>query len=181
MMTSWSAPAVSSEDLSAYTTAYESNFSATDQLNRLWAAAAEDRNYESARSVFWGLVNQGAGDDAAFVRAMLETAGFKLGTGTDAPMLDMDWDDERSGRLDAARRLSIDHATPQSKDPSLATDPDNLRFMLSDDNSRRGARWNADDRRYSDVCPGCWAASPGGTRCQNCTRAESQPEYVPDR
>ena len=171
-----------SHDVGAYSEAYQGNFSASDELNRLWSEAARDgRSFDAARTVFWGLVNQGEDADSAFVRAMLEAAGFRLGHGTDAPMLSMDWDDERSGRLNAARRLSIDHATPQSRDPSLATDPDNLRFMLQDDNSRRGARWTSDDRRYNEVCPGCWVPSPGGIRCQTCVSAEGQPEYLPDR
>ena len=143
----------------------------------MWDEAAEgDRSYDAARAVFWRLVNQDEGPDASFIRSMLEAAGYALGRGTEAPMLAMEWEDARSSRTDAARRLSIDHATPQSRDPSLATDPANLRFMLQDDNSRRGARWTDDDHRYSDVCPGCWVPSPGGARCQACVATDGRSE-----
>src|SRR5262249_3352230 len=45
----------------------------------------------------------------------------------------------------AARSLSIDHINPKSSFPDQTLRPENLRFMMRDDNSARGNRFDAED------------------------------------
>lgn len=160
--------AVEDAILAGQMAAYNNRFSETPELNALWQRAAEGTGrYEAARAAFWALVNTDSSPEAVYVRQLLEAAGFALGEKSAAPALGMTWDDGRETRMDSARALSIDHATPQSRDPDATTDPGNLRFMLQDDNSRRGARYDSDDRRY-DTCPACGQPSRGGQRCEDC-------------
>ena len=162
--------------------AFQSRFSESPELDALWLQASQDTvTFEKTRAKFWELVNHDSSTEAGYVRNLLEAAGFELDTGTRAPMLDMAWDDRRETRMDAARRLSIDHAIPQSRDQALSMEASNLRFMLQDDNSRRGARFNDNDHRYDDVCPSCWVRSPGGVECQTCIENKtSGPRYLPE-
>jgi hypothetical protein len=87
-------------------------------------------------------------DARNYVIAMLENAGYGLRDGTRAPLLKMNWRDTgHQHRRDMARRLSLDHLNPKDDFPWLATKPENLRFMLQDDNAARGKSFNHEDKR----------------------------------
>jgi hypothetical protein len=135
--------------------AYQSAFDQTPELSALWTeAAASAGSWSEARTNFWTLVNDSEGPDAEFVRTMLDRAGYELTGGDGAPML-RGYD----GASDPARRLSIDHATPNNPPPGvertadLTLEPANLRFMLQDDNARRGNRYDEEDRLYRPPDP----------------------------
>ena len=143
-----------------YARAYAQNLDKTPQLQRLWERAKSDAeesarkrgvvaDFASARAQLWELVNADPSNDAQFVRRMLDAAGFVIGHGDRAPMLAVEWRDRKSGRYDNARRLSLDHEVPQSKDRSKSMDGANLRFMLMDDNLRRGARYGNAEMPYN--------------------------------
>ena len=133
-----------------YQRSYASNFDKTPQLNDLWTRACKDADddFRSARRNFWTLVNTDSSPEAQFVRQMIQAAGFTVDDRECAPMLADEWDDRKKGRYNNARRLSIDHEVPQSKKPDLSMVASNLRFMLMDDNLRRGAHYGAGEKPY---------------------------------
>jgi len=126
------------DDDAALAAKYARNFDKIPAVLRLWeqavaAVGAEDAAFERVRQQFWRIVNSDKAPDAAYVRQLLKAAGFQLGKGDNAPMLRARWVDARTGRYENARRLSVDHEVPKSKDADRAVDASNLRFMLMDD------------------------------------------------
>ena len=94
------------------------------------------------------MVNTRDSSEAAYVRELLDLAGFELQGGSRAPLLRLETGAINSYRDRADRLLTIDHAVPQSKAPGMATDPANLRFMTGRDNSFRGSRYDGSDQPY---------------------------------
>jgi hypothetical protein len=122
---------------------YEAAFSETPEIARVWAEAAADAcTWGEARKNFWYLINTALSNDAFYIANMLERAGFVLQDGTKAPMLAVD------GAGDLARRLSIDHEEPKSIVTERTFDAENLRFMLQDDNGRRGTLYGKNEVLY---------------------------------
>lgn len=138
--------------------AFASRFSATPCLKTLWERAAlgspdTPEGFVSARREFWRLVNSSGSADAESVRAIIVTAGYELQSGTNAPLLKLQNWDHRTSRELSDRRLTIDHADPQSATRKQTLSSSNLRFMSQRDNSLRGDRYGADDmlvRRADD-------------------------------
>jgi RHS repeat-associated protein len=131
--------------------AFAGNFDQTEALRTLWNEAARGKpstreGFAQAREAFWRSVNTGTGENAATVRGILREAGYELQGGSNAPLRSMTGWDPRDTREIADRRLSIDHADPQSVSSGTILNPSNLRFMTQRDNSTRGARWDANDR-----------------------------------
>ncbi|NGN69006.1 hypothetical protein G5C51_34600 [Streptomyces sp. A7024] len=138
-------------DIRQYQTDFANRFSESEHLRRLWEAAAEesDDRYSDARASFWRSVNNDASADAAYVRKMLDAAGYDLGGEDRAPMHRLETDADNQNLDRSYRALTIDHAVPQSRSPGDAIRAENLRFMSGWDNSVRGARYDAADHPYS--------------------------------
>jgi hypothetical protein len=131
--------------------AFYSRLSDCDELRRLWTHAATRKNardarpltWTSARRNFWKLISDHDPDDEslaadiAFVRAVLQSAGYQLRPGGAAPLLNMDWESGSARRRAVARTLSLDHITPRSVEEGWLLDPRNLRFLAMDENARR--------------------------------------------
>ena len=131
--------------------AFANNFSETQALKELWERAADGYStaeFAGARSNFWKEVNNAKDATSETVRRIIKEAGYELQAGSNAPLLSMKgWDHARPSRETANRRLSVDHANPQSKAHDKALDSTNLRFMSTSDNSARGAHFNEFDHR----------------------------------
>lgn len=70
--------------------------------------------------------------------------------------LSTDIKDRKEKRERQYLTLSIDHASPQSIEKNRSTDPSNLRFMLTWDNSVRGNRLNENDQAQDEKAYRKW-------------------------
>lgn len=155
--------------------AYTAPLGQTEALRRVWTEASAGRaatrdGFNSSVRAFWTRVNAGEGPDATAIGQILRTAGFRLSSGSSAPLLELRIpgpsgdqihaiaDPAVRARLEASAaraaarpqgteqllrtyvQLSIDHVEPYSLNRARTLDPDNLRFMISWDNSVRGSR-----------------------------------------
>jgi hypothetical protein len=95
-----------------------------------------------------------------FIRNVLDAAGCELvdddlSRGR-SPRIKWKWGDQNLKRMEYDRLLAVEHAEPQSKNRSRATDPTNLRWMLHGDNLFRGDRWNEKDKMYDSARYEAW-------------------------
>ncbi len=131
--------------------AFDSRFSETPAIRAIWQDASNGlpntaKGFDKAREKFWSAINNSAHAHAEAVRKILAEAGYELQGGAKAPLLKMQEWDRRASREIADRRLTIDHADPQSVTAGKILRSDNLRFMSQRDNSSRWNRHNEDDR-----------------------------------
>jgi len=137
--------------------AFASNFSETQAIKAVWekAASGEQDNkkgFAKAREKFWNSVNNSTDKDSETIRKVLQAAGYELQKGSNAPLLSMSgWDHSRPTREITERRLTIDHADPQSSEAKKTLRSDNLRFMSQMDNSIRGNRYDKYEKPRKEV------------------------------
>ncbi len=158
---------------SRYQDAFSRPFADTFEVAALWQRASQDtegnkRNYDTSRARFWALVTTDPAPEAAFVRNMLQAAGYDQAPGR-APVQREKTGGRAPGRDRSQRLLTIDHATPQNpqgpdgtptrSDPTLLTGAENLRFMSGADNAERKNLFSV-----QDVPAAGWDAFWGTTR-----------------
>lgn len=119
------------------------------------------KGFAKARETFWGMLNEGADEDAKRCRRLFEHLGVEWQQGTNAPLLAVESRRIKEMREGAEHdeqmrkwyeqeikgiRISVDHAADKKANDTLTLAASNLRLMTQSDNSARGNSYGVSER-----------------------------------